>query len=56
MGIPYWGSDIGGYSEFADREVFARWIEVGALSPIMRVHGKGSRRSVGHADRTALRP
>ena len=42
MGIPYWGSDIGGYSEFSDREVFARWIEVGALSPIMRVHGKGT--------------
>jgi alpha-glucosidase (family GH31 glycosyl hydrolase) len=43
MGIPYWGSDIGGYSAFGDREVFARWIEVGALSPLMRIHGKGSR-------------
>lgn len=43
MGIPYWGSDIGGYSEFADREVFARWIEVGAFSPLMRFHGKGTR-------------
>ncbi len=42
LGIPYWGSDIGGYSEFADREVFARWIQVGALSPLMRFHGKGS--------------
>ncbi len=42
MGLPFWGSDIGGYSEFADREVYARWIEVGAASPLMRFHGKGS--------------
>jgi alpha-D-xyloside xylohydrolase len=42
MGLPYWGSDIGGYSDFADREVFARWIEVSALSPLMRFHGKGT--------------
>lgn len=43
MGMPFWGSDIGGYSEFGDREVFARWLEVGALSPLMRVHGKGTK-------------
>jgi alpha-D-xyloside xylohydrolase len=42
LGLPYWGSDIGGYSDFGDREVFARWIEVGALSPLMRFHGKGT--------------
>jgi alpha-D-xyloside xylohydrolase len=42
LGIPFWGSDIGGYSEFSDREVYGRWIEVGALSPLMRFHGKGS--------------
>jgi len=42
IGLPYWGSDIGGYSDFGDREVFARWIEVGALSPLMRFHGKGT--------------
>jgi alpha-D-xyloside xylohydrolase len=42
LGLPFWGSDIGGYSEFADREVYARWIQVGALSPLMRFHGKGS--------------
>ncbi len=42
MGLPYWGSDIGGYSDFADREVFARWIQVGALSPLMRFHGQGA--------------
>lgn len=42
LGLPFWGSDIGGYSEFADREVYGRWIQVGALSPLMRFHGKGS--------------
>jgi alpha-D-xyloside xylohydrolase len=42
MGLQYWGSDIGGYSNFGDREVFARWIEIGALSPLMRFHGKGT--------------
>jgi len=42
LGLPFWGSDIGGYSDFADREVFARWIEVGAASPLMRFHGKGN--------------
>lgn len=42
LGLGLWGSDIGGYSEFADREVFARWIEVGAASPLMRFHGKGT--------------
>ena len=42
LGLGLWGSDIGGYSEFADREVFARWIEVGAASHLMRFHGKGT--------------
>ena len=42
LGLPFWGSDIGGYSNFGDREVFARWIEVGAASPLMRFHGKGT--------------
>lgn len=41
LGIAFWGSDIGGYTDFADREVFARWIQVGALSPLMRFHGDG---------------
>lgn len=42
LGLPFWGSDIGGYSNFGDREVFARWIQVGAASPLMRFHGKGT--------------
>jgi alpha-glucosidase (family GH31 glycosyl hydrolase) len=42
LGTPYWGSDIGGYSEWTDPEVYARWIEVGAASPLMRFHGQGA--------------
>jgi alpha-glucosidase (family GH31 glycosyl hydrolase) len=41
MGTPYWGSDIGGYTAWTDREVYARWIEVGFASPLMRFHGMG---------------
>jgi alpha-D-xyloside xylohydrolase len=41
MGTPYWGSDIGGYTAWADPEVFARWTQVGFASPLMRFHGMG---------------
>lgn len=41
MGTPYWGSDIAGYSPWNDRDLYARWIEVGAASPLMRFHGQG---------------
>jgi alpha-glucosidase (family GH31 glycosyl hydrolase) len=42
LGFPIWGSDVGGYYEFKDREVFARWIEFGAFSGIMNIGGKGN--------------
>jgi alpha-glucosidase (family GH31 glycosyl hydrolase) len=42
LGFPIWGSDVGGYYEFKDREVFARWIEFGAFSGIMNIGGKGT--------------
>ena len=49
QGIAAWGSDIGGYTpntpSLADpawpattKELFLRWMEVGAYSPIMRTH------------------
>jgi alpha-glucosidase (family GH31 glycosyl hydrolase) len=41
MGFPIWGSDTGGYYEFKDREVFARWIEFSAFSGIMEIGGVG---------------
>ena len=38
-GIPFWGSDVSGYTCLnnppADKEVFLRWVEFGALSPEM---------------------
>ncbi|MFQ5515835.1 MAG: glycoside hydrolase family 31 protein, partial [Myxococcota bacterium] len=41
MGVPIWGSDTGGYYEFKNREVFARWIEFSAFSGLMEIGGKG---------------
>lgn len=41
MGFPIWGSDTGGYYEFKNREVFARWIEFSAFSGIMEIGGRG---------------
>ncbi len=42
MGFPIWGSDTGGYYEFKDRDVFARWLQFSALCPIMEIGGVGS--------------
>lgn len=42
-GFPYWASDIGGYFGVPTDEVFARWTQFGAFSPIMQVHGMGKR-------------
>ena len=56
-GIPYWSHDIGGFfpngpiGEFIDgiknpayRELYARWFQFGAFSPIFRSHGTGTPR------------
>jgi alpha-D-xyloside xylohydrolase len=42
MGLPIWGSDTGGYYEFKDRDVFARWIEFSTFSGIMEIGGHGT--------------
>src|SRR5262249_53976469 len=38
-GVPYWGSDMTGFKCLGtaphDKEVFLRWVEFGAVSPIM---------------------
>lgn len=41
LGLPYITTDIGGYNSTAeaDRELFVRWFQWGAFSPIFRVHG-----------------
>jgi alpha-glucosidase (family GH31 glycosyl hydrolase) len=42
MGAPIWGSDTGGYYEFKDREVFARWLAFSCFSGLMEIGGVGT--------------
>jgi alpha-glucosidase len=37
-GLPFVGSDVGGYSGGASPELFARWMQVGSFSPFFRAH------------------
>ncbi len=42
-GFPTWGSDIGGYhSQGLTTDVFARWAQLGAVSPVFEVGGQGA--------------
>lgn len=48
VGFPYFGSDIGGYMSQltapTSRELWFRWVTLGALSPVMRTHhGRSAR-------------
>ena len=38
-GYPYWGHDVGGYSGTPTKNLYIRWLELGAFSPIMQLHG-----------------
>lgn len=38
MGIPYISSDLGGHTSEVTPDMYVRWIQYGALAPIMRVH------------------
>jgi alpha-glucosidase (family GH31 glycosyl hydrolase) len=40
-GIPYWGSDVGGFFHAVPEtgELYARWFQLGAFSPVFRSHG-----------------
>jgi len=42
-GFTTWGSDVGGYATppFDDAELFVRWAQLGAVSPLMEVGGSG---------------
>lgn len=42
-GIPFWSHDVGGFSGRPSPELFARWSQFGALSPLVRFHGTTSR-------------
>jgi alpha-glucosidase len=37
-GIPFVGMDIGGFTGNPSKELFARWISIGALTPFCRAH------------------
>lgn len=37
-GMPFCGSDIGGYSGNATPELYARWLALGSISPFSRAH------------------
>ena len=39
MGFPIWGTDTGGYYQFGQRDVFARWLEFSAICPLMEIGG-----------------
>jgi len=58
-GIPYWSMDIGGFFPWshggdyfggvedpAFRELYVRWFQFGAFTPIFRAHGTGTPREV----------
>jgi hypothetical protein len=51
-GFPYWGHDIGGYSGTPTKDLYIRWLELGALSPIMQLHGTTPREPWYYDDET----
>ncbi|RKD16103.1 glycosyl hydrolase [Pelobium manganitolerans] len=40
-GLPFAGTDIGGFSGEPTGELFTRWIQLGVFSPFMRAHSAG---------------
>lgn len=49
-GLSSWGFDVGGYWRKPDEEVYLRWIEFGAFSPLMRFHGTEPREPWFYSD------
>lgn len=42
-GIPFWSHDAGGFTGTPTDDLFVRWTQFGALSPLLRLHGTTSR-------------
>jgi hypothetical protein len=42
-GFPLWGHDIGAYSGEPEKDLYIRWLQFGAFSPIMHFHGETAR-------------
>ncbi len=51
-GYPYWGHDIGGYAGTPTKDLYIRWLELGAFSPIMQLHGVTPREPWYYDDET----
>ncbi len=39
----FWAHDVGGYTGTPTPELYARWLQLGAFSPLFQLHGMGSR-------------
>ena len=52
-GAPFWGHDIGGYVGDPGEELYVRWAQFGALSPMMQYHGMGAREPWAFGERAA---
>lgn len=48
-GQPFVGADIGGFAEDSSAELFARWVQYGALTPFARNHS-----AINHVDQYAF--
>lgn len=42
-GVPYWSHDTGGFCGVPSDDLFVRWAQFGALSPLLRFHGTTTR-------------
>jgi alpha-D-xyloside xylohydrolase len=42
-GIPFWSHDAGGFNGTPSPDLYVRWSQFGALSPLVRLHGTTSR-------------
>jgi alpha-glucosidase len=54
-GIPYWGTDIGGFKNRVSaepRRLLVRWTQNGAFQPIMRFHGRYNNSPFAFSDHT----
>jgi hypothetical protein len=56
IGLPYLSNDIGGYSgDHLPDNLYLRWVEMGAFSPIMRLHSDHGERLPWEYDKKTMR-
>ena len=42
-GVPFWSHDVGGFAGTPSADLYVRWAQFGALSPLVRFHGATTR-------------